>query len=182
ESDPPQPDRSADIYGKKVVEKVKEEDKKAAPDRSTCEASKGKASRLRKRKVKKQRAKIEKQKAVPDCDDEAFIFMTRETTRKLIKEIAEKLLRLPIISENDRKFTSHPNAVNLRTSFPPSGINTIPARFHRWYNDVSVVRFPLTSSSTLIIQGGDVSQWFIDGYTDAIVCPENMLGGGGADE
>ncbi|MCI28493.1 macro domain-containing protein XCC3184-like, partial [Trifolium medium] len=83
-------------------------------------------------------------------------------------EITLLLLDLTIISENDRKFTSHSNADNLRTSFPPSGMNT-SARFHRWYNDNSVVRFPLSSSNTLIIQGGDISQWFIDGSTtDAI--------------
>ncbi|MCI17626.1 O-acetyl-ADP-ribose deacetylase MACROD2, partial [Trifolium medium] len=130
--------------------------------------------------------KVVPQKAVPDCDEaciSSFKEMTREKTSKLIKEIVEKnVAGLTIISENDRKFTSqHSNAVNLRTSFPPSGMN-ISARFHLWYNDDSVVRFSLSSSNTLIIQGGDISQWFIDGSTNAIVSPANarMLGGGGA--
>nr|KYP72090.1 UPF0189 protein XCC3184 family [Cajanus cajan] len=47
----------------------------------------------------------------------------------------------------------------------------------------SVVRFPLSSSSALVIQKGDITRWSIDGSTDAIVNPANerMLGGGGAD-
>ncbi|OIW20025.1 hypothetical protein TanjilG_31943 [Lupinus angustifolius] len=45
------------------------------------------------------------------------------------------------------------------------------------------VRFPLSPSSTLVIQKGDITKWFIDGSSDAIVNPANerMLGGGGAD-
>ncbi|PSR93255.1 Macro domain-containing protein [Actinidia chinensis var. chinensis] len=46
-----------------------------------------------------------------------------------------------------------------------------------------VVRFPLSPSSALIIQKGDITLWFADGSSDAIVNPANqrMLGGGGAD-
>ncbi|XP_014502501.1 uncharacterized protein LOC106762897 isoform X1 [Vigna radiata var. radiata] len=46
-----------------------------------------------------------------------------------------------------------------------------------------VVRFPLSASSALVIQKGDITKWSIDGSTDAIVNPANerMLGGGGAD-
>ncbi|XP_024026024.1 uncharacterized protein LOC112092931 [Morus notabilis] len=46
-----------------------------------------------------------------------------------------------------------------------------------------VVRFPLSSTSSLVIQRGDITKWFVDGSTDAIVNPANerMLGGGGAD-
>ncbi|KAL5537350.1 hypothetical protein UlMin_045878 [Ulmus minor] len=46
-----------------------------------------------------------------------------------------------------------------------------------------VVRFPLSESSSLVIQRGDITKWFVDGATDAIVNPANerMLGGGGAD-
>ncbi|GAU21135.1 hypothetical protein TSUD_10520, partial [Trifolium subterraneum] len=107
----------------------------------------------------RQRAKIEKPMAYCD-DDEAFLYMTQEKTNKLIKEIEQKLLDSPFISDEDvRKYS---NA----------------------YNDHSVFRFPLSSSSTLFIQGGDISQWFIDGTTDAIVSPSNetLLGGGGAHE
>ncbi|XP_027339002.1 uncharacterized protein LOC113852827 isoform X2 [Abrus precatorius] len=45
------------------------------------------------------------------------------------------------------------------------------------------VRFPLSASTSLVIQKGDITKWFIDGSTDAIVNPANerMLGGGGAD-
>ncbi|XP_048446836.1 macro domain-containing protein VPA0103 [Pyrus x bretschneideri] len=45
------------------------------------------------------------------------------------------------------------------------------------------VRFPLSASSTLVIQKGDITKWSVDGSTDAIVNPANelMLGGGGAD-
>ncbi|CAB4271063.1 unnamed protein product [Prunus armeniaca] len=50
-------------------------------------------------------------------------------------------------------------------------------------NGEGAVRFPLSASSTLVIQKGDITKWFIDGSTDAIVNPANerMLGGGGAD-
>ncbi|KAI5346687.1 PREDICTED: O-acetyl-ADP-ribose deacetylase [Prunus dulcis] len=50
-------------------------------------------------------------------------------------------------------------------------------------NGGGAVRFPLSASSTLVIQKGDITKWFIDGSTDAIVNPANerMLGGGGAD-
>ncbi|PON84684.1 Macro domain containing protein [Trema orientale] len=46
-----------------------------------------------------------------------------------------------------------------------------------------VARFPLSPSSSLVIQRGDLTKWFVDGSTDAIVNPANerMLGGGGAD-
>ncbi|XP_050891837.1 uncharacterized protein LOC127097383 [Lathyrus oleraceus] len=37
----------------------------------------------------------------------------------------------------------------------------------------SVVRFQLSSTNSLIIQIGDISKWFIDGSTDAIVNPAN---------
>ncbi|CAK9160581.1 unnamed protein product [Ilex paraguariensis] len=43
--------------------------------------------------------------------------------------------------------------------------------------------FWLSPSSALKIQKGDITRWFVDGSTDAIVNPANerMLGGGGAD-
>ncbi|XAR71867.1 hypothetical protein NMG60_11018308 [Bertholletia excelsa] len=46
-----------------------------------------------------------------------------------------------------------------------------------------VVQFPLSPSSFLKIQKGDITQWSVDGSSDAIVNPANeqMLGGGGAD-
>nr|XP_016482793.1 PREDICTED: macro domain-containing protein XCC3184-like isoform X2 [Nicotiana tabacum] len=45
------------------------------------------------------------------------------------------------------------------------------------------VTFQLTPSSLLKIQKGDITQWSVDGFSDAIVNPANerMLGGGGAD-
>ncbi|XP_059317962.1 uncharacterized protein LOC132068407 [Lycium ferocissimum] len=45
------------------------------------------------------------------------------------------------------------------------------------------VTFQLTPSNLLKIQKGDITQWSVDGSSDAIVNPANerMLGGGGAD-
>lgn len=47
----------------------------------------------------------------------------------------------------------------------------------------SVAHFHLSPTSALKIQKGDITRWFIDGSSDAIVNPANerMLGGGGAD-
>ncbi|KAJ7959552.1 Appr-1-p processing enzyme family protein isoform 1 [Quillaja saponaria] len=46
-----------------------------------------------------------------------------------------------------------------------------------------VIRFPLSPTSALVIQKGDITKWSVDGSSDAIVNPANerMLGGGGAD-
>ncbi|XP_057952952.1 uncharacterized protein LOC131147200 [Malania oleifera] len=46
-----------------------------------------------------------------------------------------------------------------------------------------LVSFALSPSSALKIQKGDITKWFVDGSSDAIVNPANerMLGGGGAD-
>ncbi|XP_022987338.1 uncharacterized protein LOC111484918 [Cucurbita maxima] len=46
-----------------------------------------------------------------------------------------------------------------------------------------VVRFKVSPSTACVIQKGDITKWFIDGSSDAIVNPANevMLGGGGAD-
>ncbi|KAI5670386.1 hypothetical protein M9H77_10750 [Catharanthus roseus] len=46
-----------------------------------------------------------------------------------------------------------------------------------------MVSFQLSPSSFLKIQKGDITQWSVDGSSDAIVNPANerMLGGGGAD-
>ncbi|CAA0834477.1 appr-1-p processing enzyme family protein [Striga hermonthica] len=45
------------------------------------------------------------------------------------------------------------------------------------------VELPMSPSSVLKIQKGDITQWSVDGSSDAIVNPANevMLGGGGAD-
>ncbi|XP_059627898.1 uncharacterized protein LOC132270723 [Cornus florida] len=45
------------------------------------------------------------------------------------------------------------------------------------------VHFALSSSCALKIRKGDITQWSVDGSSDAIVAPANerMLGGGGAD-
>ncbi|GMP69653.1 hypothetical protein CsSME_00028829 [Camellia sinensis var. sinensis] len=49
--------------------------------------------------------------------------------------------------------------------------------------DHRIGRFLLSPSSALKIQKGDITRWFVDGSSDAIVNPANelMLGGGGAD-
>ncbi|XP_015877540.3 uncharacterized protein LOC107413979 isoform X1 [Ziziphus jujuba] len=46
-----------------------------------------------------------------------------------------------------------------------------------------VLRFPLSPTCDFVIQRGDITKWFVDGSTDAIVnaANERMLGGGGAD-
>ncbi|XP_059667368.1 uncharacterized protein LOC132312849 [Cornus florida] len=46
-----------------------------------------------------------------------------------------------------------------------------------------VAHFALSPSSVLKIQKGDITEWIVDGSSDAIVNPANerMLGGGGAD-
>ncbi|CAN1858358.1 Macro domain-containing protein VPA0103 [Linum perenne] len=46
-----------------------------------------------------------------------------------------------------------------------------------------IAEFPLSASSFLKINKGDITKWFINGSSDAIVNPANerMLGGGGAD-
>ncbi|KAI4306929.1 hypothetical protein L6164_030169 [Bauhinia variegata] len=46
-----------------------------------------------------------------------------------------------------------------------------------------VIRFPLSPTSALVIQKGDITRWSVDGSSSAIVNPANerMLGGGGAD-
>lgn len=57
------------------------------------------------------------------------------------------------------------------------------------YKAAGVVQFQLSSSSPssnspiLNIQKGDITKWYVDGSSDAIVNPANerMLGGGGAD-
>lgn len=36
-------------------------------------------------------------------------------------------------------------------------------------NGEGAARFPLSDSSTLVIQMGDITKWFVDGSTDAIV-------------
>ncbi|OMO90022.1 Appr-1-p processing [Corchorus olitorius] len=43
--------------------------------------------------------------------------------------------------------------------------------------------FKLSETTELKIQRGDITRWFVDGSSDAIVNPaeERMLGGGGAD-
>ncbi|KAK9159280.1 hypothetical protein Scep_005854 [Stephania cephalantha] len=46
-----------------------------------------------------------------------------------------------------------------------------------------LVQFPLSASSALKIQKGDITEWSVDGASDAIVnaANERMLGGGGVD-
>ncbi|XP_075484518.1 uncharacterized protein LOC142524419 isoform X2 [Primulina tabacum] len=46
-----------------------------------------------------------------------------------------------------------------------------------------MVKFPISESSVLKILRGDITEWSVDGSSDAIVNPANegMLGGGGAD-
>ncbi|KAA8533979.1 hypothetical protein F0562_031496 [Nyssa sinensis] len=59
----------------------------------------------------------------------------------------------------------------------------VPATTNGGDDSHRIVQFPLSPSSVLKIQKGDITQWFVDGSSDAIVNPANeqMLGGGGAD-
>ncbi|XP_055811054.1 uncharacterized protein LOC129880851 isoform X2 [Solanum dulcamara] len=61
-----------------------------------------------------------------------------------------------------------------------AGVSTMASRGG---NGGDSVTFQLTPSSLLKIQKGDITRWFIDRSSDAIVNPANerMLGGGGAD-
>ncbi|KAG5533621.1 hypothetical protein RHGRI_027714 [Rhododendron griersonianum] len=69
-----------------------------------------------------------------------------------------------------------------RTSLPIVGrLNSV--RVSTMSNGTEEIRFPLSPSSALVIHKGDITKWFVDGSSDAIVNPANewMLGGGGAD-
>nr|GMC61823.1 Macro domain-containing protein [Ipomoea batatas] len=77
--------------------------------------------------------------------------------------------------------------IKLRNShFRPPG-NYVGASFSimasAGADDRNAVQFQLTPSSLLKILKGDITQWSVDGSSDAIVNPANerMLGGGGAD-
>nr|GMC65699.1 Macro domain-containing protein [Ipomoea batatas] len=77
--------------------------------------------------------------------------------------------------------------IKLRNShFRPPG-NYVGASFSimasAGADDRSAAQFQLTPSSLLKILKGDITQWSVDGSSDAIVNPANerMLGGGGAD-
>ena len=65
------------------------------------------------------------------------------------------------------RFCSSSNA-NLR-SCRAFGMDAASARASS-NGCVGVVRFPLATSSALVIQKGDITKWSIDGSTDAIVC------------
>lgn len=73
--------------------------------------------------------------------------------------------------------TSSPLSLLSMAAASASGVSTVSN------GGDGVFRFPLSPSSTLCIQKGDITRWFVDGSTDAIVNPANerMLGGGGAD-
>ncbi|CAL0319634.1 unnamed protein product [Lupinus luteus] len=86
--------------------------------------------------------------------------------------------------------TPNPNLRNFAIQFRFPFSETIPFRMAATNNASTLsngnngaVRFSLSPSSTLVIQKGDITKWFIDGSSDAIVNPANetMLGGGGAD-
>lgn len=87
--------------------------------------------------------------------------------------------------KNDQAFYSNTNANprNFRThfGFSPCGsslsASTILCRMDATAKVSSlsnggdgVVRFPLSPSSALVIQKGDITKWSIDGSSDAIVC------------
>ncbi|XP_012091149.1 macro domain-containing protein VPA0103 isoform X2 [Jatropha curcas] len=79
------------------------------------------------------------------------------------------LLRLPLTSSSSIMSQMESSAgVSTKASFDNGGDTTV---------------FPLSSSSVLKINKGDITKWFVDGSSDAIVNPANerMLGGGGAD-
>jgi len=64
-----------------------------------------------------------------------------------------------------------------------NGSGSTGARVSTMSNGGEEGHFRLSPSNLLKIQKGDITQWFVDGSSDAIVNPANerMLGGGGAD-
>ncbi|KNA24259.1 hypothetical protein SOVF_016230 [Spinacia oleracea] len=62
-------------------------------------------------------------------------------------------------------------------------VSTMSAGAGSGDNNIGVVEFALSSSCRLKIQKGDITQWSVDGSSDAIVnaANERMLGGGGVD-
>ncbi|CAI0431433.1 unnamed protein product [Linum tenue] len=76
-------------------------------------------------------------------------------------------------------FLRHPN--HRPTSFPQP--LTSPMATSAAGDSSSAVAFPLSASNVLKINKGDITKWFVDASSDAIVNPANerMLGGGGAD-
>ncbi|GMP69644.1 hypothetical protein CsSME_00028827 [Camellia sinensis var. sinensis] len=64
-----------------------------------------------------------------------------------------------------------------------NGGGSSSARVSTMSNGHRVVHFPLSRSCALKIQKGDITQWSVDGSSDAIVNPANqrMLGGAGTD-
>ncbi|GAV62496.1 Macro domain-containing protein [Cephalotus follicularis] len=104
-------------------------------------------------------------------------------------QILRPRIQCNIISTNITKLTSTllPSSLSTKKrSLLESGIvgsGVVVVRVSMMSSGTHDGRFALSETSTLILKKGNITQWFVDGSSDAIVNPANerMLGGGGAD-
>ena len=108
--------------------------------------------------------------------DDQRIKMTSICSRVLALGVAQgsRFLRT---NPSPSSFPIHQNRNQTVLKFPSqaSSSSLSSTIFCRMASAVSnggdgVVRFPMSQTSALVIQKGDITQWFINGTSDAIVC------------